>query len=215
MCEAADNVGITAFEIRSVPVSPLEYRAFLEVTNASPGPKDVSIRLSGSGGGPPGEDITLQPGESQRPTTHLPTLDRAPARDPRTGDPAPVRKWRSHHLQTPRDPAFLRQAFHLEAATHDGITRVSIRNRTGHRVPGLAQRTLEFRFELLDADGKTCAELRHTIDMRRHLPVDELLELELDGVGTTVRDLSDHKAPGLYRAVRFLDETFPVASEKR
>lgn len=146
---------------------------------------------------------------------HMAPIERAHARDPETGEPAPVRKGRSHHLQTPRDPAFLRQAFHLEAATHDGITRVSIRNRTGHRVPGLAQRTLEFRFELLDADGKTCAELRHTIDKRRYLPVDEVLELELDGVGTTVRVLADHKAPGLYRAVRFLDETFPVASEKR
>ncbi len=84
--EAADNVGITAFEIRSVPVSPLEYQAFLEVTNASPGPKDVSIRISGSGGGRLGEDITLQPGESQGRTINLSSFDRGPVRVAVTSD---------------------------------------------------------------------------------------------------------------------------------
>ncbi len=84
--EAADNVGITAFEIRSVPASPLQYQAFLEVTNASGRPKDVSIRLSGSGGGRLGEDITLQPGESQGRTIDLSSFDRGPVRVAVTSD---------------------------------------------------------------------------------------------------------------------------------
>ncbi|MCH7824656.1 MAG: BatA domain-containing protein [Acidobacteria bacterium] len=84
--EAADNVGITAFEIRSVPASPLEYQAFLEVTNASGRPKDARIRLSGSGGGRLGEDVTLQPGESQGRTINLSSFDRGPVRVAVTSD---------------------------------------------------------------------------------------------------------------------------------
>ena len=78
--EAAHNVGITAFEIRSVPASPLQYLAFLEITNASPQPKDVNVRLSGSGGGRMGDEITLQPGESQGQTIDLSGFDRGPVR---------------------------------------------------------------------------------------------------------------------------------------
>ena len=78
--EAADNVGITAFEIRSVPIAPLIYQAFLEVTNASPGVKEVSVRLSGSGSGRLGETMTLQPGESQGRIVDLSSFDRGPVR---------------------------------------------------------------------------------------------------------------------------------------
>ena len=143
---------------------------------------------------------------------HMAPVERAHAIDPETGEAAPVREGRSHHLQTPRDPTFLRQAFRLEAMTRDDVTVVSITNRTGHRVPGLSLRTMEFRLELLDANGKTRAEVRHTIDKRRYLPVDEALEIELDGVGTTVHVLGDHDAPGYRLAVRFLDETLQITS---
>jgi len=84
--EAADNVGITAFEIRSVPAAPLTYQAFLEVTNASPGPKEVSVRLSGSGSGRLGETMTLQPGEPQGRTVDLSSFDRGPVRVALTTD---------------------------------------------------------------------------------------------------------------------------------
>jgi hypothetical protein len=47
--EAANNVGITAFEIRSVPSSPLGYEAYLEVQNFGQ-PAEVGITLSGTGG---------------------------------------------------------------------------------------------------------------------------------------------------------------------
>ena len=144
---------------------------------------------------------------------HMAVVERSHATDPETGEPSPVRMGRSHLLQTPRDPAFLRQAFGIEAHDRDGLTVISIRNRTGHRVPGLAQRTLDFRFKLQDEAGKTLTELRHTIDKRRYLPVDEALELEMDGVGVSVLVQGDHDAPGFRRPVRFLDEVFPVQRE--
>ncbi len=78
--EAADNVGITAFEIRPVPAAPLTYQAYLEVTNASPRVKEASVRLSGSGGGRLGETVSLQPGESVGRTVDLGSFDRGPVR---------------------------------------------------------------------------------------------------------------------------------------
>jgi len=84
--EPADNVGVTAFEIRSVPAAPLMYQAFLEVTNASARVKEVSVRLSGSGSGRLGETMTLQPGESQGRNIDLSMFDRGPVRVALTTD---------------------------------------------------------------------------------------------------------------------------------
>jgi hypothetical protein len=47
--EAANNVGITAFEIRSVPSMPLVYEAYLEVQNFG-SPAEIGVVLSGTGG---------------------------------------------------------------------------------------------------------------------------------------------------------------------
>lgn len=47
--EAADNVGITAFEIRSMPSTPLGYEAYLEIQNFGK-PAEVGVTLSGTGG---------------------------------------------------------------------------------------------------------------------------------------------------------------------
>jgi hypothetical protein len=47
--EPANNVGITAFEIRSIPSMPLAYEAYLEVQNFG-SPAEVGIMLSGTGG---------------------------------------------------------------------------------------------------------------------------------------------------------------------
>src|SRR4029077_2334872 len=47
--ESASNVGITAFEIRSVPSTPLAYEAYLEVQNFGKS-AEVGIVLSGTGG---------------------------------------------------------------------------------------------------------------------------------------------------------------------
>jgi hypothetical protein len=47
--EPARNVGITAFEIRSTPLTPLGYEAYLEVRNFGRVPEDVAISLAGPG----------------------------------------------------------------------------------------------------------------------------------------------------------------------
>ena len=144
---------------------------------------------------------------------HMAIVERSHAMDPETGEASPVRVGRSHLLQTPRDPAFLRQAFGIKAHLRGGKVILSIENRTGHRVPGLAQRTLALRFKLLSEDGGTLEEIRHTIDKRRYLPVDVALELEFEEVGEAVLAEGDHDAPGFPEPVRFLDETFPVQHE--
>src|SRR5205823_2417419 len=47
--ESANNVGITAFEIRSIPSTPLGYEAYLEVQNFGV-PTNAGITLTGAGG---------------------------------------------------------------------------------------------------------------------------------------------------------------------
>src|ERR1051326_8213148 len=47
--ESANNVGITAFEIRSIPSTPLGYEAYLEVQNFGR-PTEAGITLTGAGG---------------------------------------------------------------------------------------------------------------------------------------------------------------------
>lgn len=47
--ENASNVGITAFEVRSMPTAPLAYEAFLEARNSGKEPRTVEITISGAG----------------------------------------------------------------------------------------------------------------------------------------------------------------------
>ena len=47
--EAADNVAITGLQARAFPTDPTRYEAFVQVYNASPGPKRVGLTLRGSG----------------------------------------------------------------------------------------------------------------------------------------------------------------------
>ena len=47
--ESANNVGITAFEVRSIPSTPLGYEAYLEVQNFGE-PVNAAISLTGAGG---------------------------------------------------------------------------------------------------------------------------------------------------------------------
>src|SRR5438094_812917 len=47
--ESANNIGITAFEVRSIPSMPLSYEAYLELQNFGR-PAEVGIVLSGTGG---------------------------------------------------------------------------------------------------------------------------------------------------------------------
>jgi hypothetical protein len=48
--EAADNVAITSFEARPVPGDPTRYEAFLQVVNAAPTPKQVTLEVVGADG---------------------------------------------------------------------------------------------------------------------------------------------------------------------
>jgi len=60
--ETANNVGITAFEIRSVPGSPQSYEAYLEVQNFGQ-PAEVGLALSGTGGQRINKTVRLATGE--------------------------------------------------------------------------------------------------------------------------------------------------------
>lgn len=122
---------------------------------------------------------------------------------PAEGD-APAR--RSHLIQTPRDPAFLRLAFEPELRRDGGALRVVVHNRAGHRVPGLIGRMLRFRAEALDAAGAVVATAETTLDVDKHVPLGASFELALDG-GVRIRlvgDQSDPREPE--RWVRFLEE---------
>jgi hypothetical protein len=48
--EEAENVGITAFEIRSTPSSALGYEAYVEVHNYSKTPRETRLTIAGTGG---------------------------------------------------------------------------------------------------------------------------------------------------------------------
>ena len=61
--EAADNIGITAFEIRVDPSSRSGYTAYLEVANYSAEPKAARVVISGVGGRGLSQDLSIEAGE--------------------------------------------------------------------------------------------------------------------------------------------------------
>jgi hypothetical protein len=63
--ESANNVGITAFEIRSIPSTPLGYEAYLEVQNFGE-PANASISLTGAGGQKITKTVRLAPKETYK-----------------------------------------------------------------------------------------------------------------------------------------------------
>jgi hypothetical protein len=127
------------------------------------------------------------------------------------GAPAyPARAGRSHALQTPRDPAFLAQAFGLGVARVGGEVVLTVRNRAGHRVPGLVGRRLVFTAEALDASGAVLATLERTVDDVAFLPVDGTLELSLAAPATALRVRGTHRPPESDAGIPFLAETLAV-----
>jgi hypothetical protein len=64
--ESASNVGITAFEIRSMPTAPLAYEAFLEVFNAGRESRQAEITVSGAGERRIVKDVRIEGGQSYR-----------------------------------------------------------------------------------------------------------------------------------------------------
>src|SRR5262249_26784289 len=61
--EAADNVAVTALEVRAFPADPLRYEAFVQVYNASPGPKHVRLSLRGGARFALVQELDLAPAE--------------------------------------------------------------------------------------------------------------------------------------------------------
>ena len=120
---------------------------------------------------------------------------------------------RSHALQTPRDPAFLRRAFRLTARTSGDLTVLSIENRAGHRVPGLVGRDLVFTAEVLDAGGDGIGQGELVINTRAHLPVDEAIELAIEARGPSLRVTAVHHDPVSGLAIPFLDERLELGSD--
>jgi hypothetical protein len=60
--EQAENVGITAFEIRSTPSAPLAYEAYLEIHNYGRESKKVTLAVAGAGGARIERALDLKPG---------------------------------------------------------------------------------------------------------------------------------------------------------
>ena len=141
---------------------------------------------------------------------HMPPIQQRTANDPAGEREYPLRRSRSHRIRTPRDPAFLRTAFRLGAERREGSTVLTVENQCGHRVPGLVGRKLTFRARLLDAAGEVVAEVDHTFDNRAYLPVEDVFELVLEGVGATLELEGLHEAPGIRPPVSFLQRSFRV-----
>lgn len=95
--EPADNVGVSGFEIRSVPTDPFVYEAFLEVGNFSTSPRSVQIELLDDAGVQFRRSVELRPSEYYRNTFDLSPLSGGPleARVTSDGDAYPLddRAW--------------------------------------------------------------------------------------------------------------------------
>jgi len=130
---------------------------------------------------------------------HMAPLERTIAKDATM-----VRKGRSHELQTPRDPAFLALGFELELSLDPLGARLRVRNRAGHRIPGLIGRELEFAATALDAQGTELGVETLTLTTESYLPVDGEVELALPARTARVRVVGRHHDPRLEKPVTFL-----------
>lgn len=133
---------------------------------------------------------------------HMAPVERAWA----SGDSVPTRAGRSHALQTPRDPSFLRRAFAVSWRTDGAKSRVVVENQAGHRVPGLIGREIRFKAELLDESKSVIERAELRLDATAYLPVDGTTEIPLKQAGAAVRLLGEHLDPRDEKPVVFLDE---------
>jgi hypothetical protein len=134
---------------------------------------------------------------------HMQQLERKPARGAPEG--AVAYQGRSHAIQTPRDPSFLARAFEITLASDGKRSVVTLKNRAGHRVPGLIGREIRFQAEVLDAQGQKLASGDLEFDAQRYLPVDQSAQLPLAAVGAKVRIVGMHRDPRADAPVRFLE----------
>lgn len=61
--QEAENIGITAFEIRSTPSALLGYEAYLEIHNYGKGPQNTTLTITGVGGNRIERELALDAGE--------------------------------------------------------------------------------------------------------------------------------------------------------
>ena len=141
---------------------------------------------------------------------HMRPVERSAAVHPVTGEASPVRPGRSHEFQSARDPAFLAQAFALEAHTNDAGTVFVVRNRCAHRVPGLEDRWFVFHVAVQGAEGEVLAEGVLEIAKATFLPVEGAAELELAATGPRVSVRGVHHSPALHEPVEFVSVVLEV-----
>jgi hypothetical protein len=73
--DTARNFGITAFEVRSMVSSPLQYEAYLEVTNFGNDARRTTINITEGGQGHIRREVEIQPRQSYRETFDLSKFD--------------------------------------------------------------------------------------------------------------------------------------------
>jgi hypothetical protein len=73
--QAASNVGITAFEIRSIPSAALAYEAYLEVANFGKAIRSVEITVSGAGQQKLTRSVQIEPGKSYKESMDISKFD--------------------------------------------------------------------------------------------------------------------------------------------
>src|SRR6185369_2002248 len=73
--DTARNFGITAFEVRSMVSAPLQYEAYLEVTNFGNDARRTTINISEGGQGHIRREVEIQPRQSYRETFDLSKFD--------------------------------------------------------------------------------------------------------------------------------------------
>jgi hypothetical protein len=78
--ETADNLGITAFEVRALPADARRHQAYLEITNASPGDKRVEIQVVGVGAAPLERALQLRSGAAADVVLDLSAFEEGPLR---------------------------------------------------------------------------------------------------------------------------------------
>ena len=78
--EPVDNVGITAFDLKSVPAQATRYEVFLEIHNHSVGAKRVAIQIDGAGDESIQHAVLLEPGQVLGDTLELERYRAGPVR---------------------------------------------------------------------------------------------------------------------------------------
>jgi hypothetical protein len=78
--QMADNLGITAFEVRALPADARRHEAYLEITNASPGDKRVEVQVVGVGAAPLGRALQLRGGAAADVVLDLSAFEEGPLR---------------------------------------------------------------------------------------------------------------------------------------